>query len=79
MLKTGIPTPSLLLGFSISPPVRHYLPTVQQCGHDAFVNDNGSKVGEGIYMGTALSQVDDGKVGAIRCSTWESFDTQTIL
>lgn len=36
--------------------------TVQHCGMDAFENGRGGKVGECIYLGTALDQVDDGKV-----------------
>lgn len=34
----------------------------QHCGIDAFAKGKGSKVGEAIYVGTALSQVKDGKV-----------------
>ncbi|CAM9494371.1 unnamed protein product, partial [Laminaria digitata] len=36
--------------------------TFQRCGVDAFENGAGGKVGEGIYVGTALDQVNDGKV-----------------
>lgn len=36
--------------------------TIQNCGYDAFHGGGGGKVGEGIYVGTALDQVDDGKV-----------------
>ncbi|CAM9149559.1 unnamed protein product, partial [Ectocarpus sp. 4 AP-2014] len=35
--------------------------TIQHCGIDAFENGEGGKVGEAIYVGTALSQVKDGK------------------
>eukprot|EP00752_Nemacystus_decipiens_P002937 g2732.t1 len=35
--------------------------TIQHCGIEAFEMGKGSKVGEGIYVGTALDQVDDGK------------------
>lgn len=38
------------------------LPHTQNCGIDAFAKGLGSKVGEGIYLGTALDQVKDGKV-----------------
>lgn len=34
----------------------------QHCGINSFENDGGGKVGEAIYVGTALDQVDDGKV-----------------
>lgn len=37
--------------------------TVQHCGIDAFEKGKGSKVGECFYIGTALDQVDDNKVG----------------
>ncbi|CAN0479199.1 unnamed protein product, partial [Hapterophycus canaliculatus] len=36
--------------------------TIQHCGIDAFAKGKGSKVGEGVYLGTALDQVADGKV-----------------
>ena len=36
--------------------------TIQHCGIEAFENGEGGKVGEAIYMGTALDQVDDNKV-----------------
>ena len=36
--------------------------TIQNCGKEAFVNGGGGKVGEAIYLGTALDQVDDNKV-----------------
>lgn len=35
---------------------------IEGCGKDAFENNGGGKVGEAIYLGTALSQVDDDKV-----------------
>lgn len=34
----------------------------QHCGIHSFENDKGGKVGEAIYVGTALDQVDDDKV-----------------
>lgn len=40
--------------------------TIQYCGIDSFENGGGGKVGEGIYVGTALSQVDDNKVRGLR-------------
>lgn len=36
--------------------------TIQNCGIEAFENGEGGKVGEAIYLGTALSQVKDNKV-----------------
>lgn len=36
--------------------------TIQHCGIEAFESGGGGKVGEGIYVGTALDQVKDGKV-----------------
>ena len=39
-------------------------PSSQHCGIDAFAKGKGSKVGEGIYVGTALDQVKDGKVSS---------------
>ncbi len=50
---TGLLTLRLLCLMFLSP---------QHCGTDAFAKGKGSKVGEGIYVGTALSQVKDGKV-----------------
>ena len=47
----------------LSSPLTHF-PVLQHCGIDAFAKGKGSKVGEGIYLGTALSQVKDGKVRA---------------
>lgn len=38
--------------------------TIQNCGKEAFENGGGGKVGEAIYVGTALDQVDDNKVRA---------------
>ena len=35
--------------------------TIQHCGKRDFDSSGGSKVGEGIYVGTALDQVGDGK------------------
>ncbi|CAM9713001.1 unnamed protein product, partial [Ectocarpus sp. 8 AP-2014] len=35
--------------------------TVQRCGKHSFEAGGGGKVGEGIYIGTALDQVDDNK------------------
>lgn len=39
--------------------------TVQRCGVDAFENGGGGKVGEAVYLGTALDQVNDGKVSLL--------------
>lgn len=36
--------------------------TIQHCGIEAFEQGGGGKVGEGLYVGTALDQVGDGKV-----------------
>lgn len=36
--------------------------TIQHCGIEAFKQGRGGKVGEAIYVGTALDQVKDGKV-----------------
>ena len=36
--------------------------TIQKCGREDFEHGGGGKVGEGIYLGTALDQVDDNKV-----------------
>lgn len=47
------PTPSSL-PFSLT--------RFQNCGIDAFLKGEGGKVGEAIYVGTALDQVDDNKV-----------------
>lgn len=42
--------------------------TVRNCGIDAFQKNRGGKVGEAVYIGTALDQVDDNKVGGIKNS-----------
>lgn len=39
-----------------------YACTFQRCGVEDFSGGGGGKVGEGIYLGTALDQVKDGKV-----------------
>lgn len=39
--------------------------TVQYCGRHAFENGGGGAVGEAMYVGTALDQVDDGKVRVV--------------
>lgn len=36
--------------------------TIQHCGKHSFEEGGGGKVGEGIYVGTALDQVNDNKV-----------------
>lgn len=36
--------------------------TISNCGKHSFQNDGRGKVGEAIYLGTALDQVKDGKV-----------------
>ena len=36
--------------------------TIQNCGKEDFEDGGGGKVGEGIYLGTALDQVKDNKV-----------------
>lgn len=43
--------------------------TVQHCGVDAFENGGSGKVGEALYIGTALDQVDDDKVRELLCAT----------
>lgn len=40
--------------------------TIQNCGIESFENGGGGKVGEGIYVGTALSQTRDNKVSVLR-------------
>lgn len=39
--------------------------TIEYCGIEDFESDGGAKVGEGIYVGTALDQVDDDKVSIV--------------
>ena len=36
--------------------------TIQNCGKEDFEDGGGGKVGEGVYLGTALDQVNDNKV-----------------
>lgn len=36
--------------------------TIESCGIDYFENGDGGKVGEGVYVGTSLGQLDDGEV-----------------
>ncbi|CBJ30799.1 FirrV-1-B30 precursor [Ectocarpus siliculosus] len=43
--------------------------TIQHCGMEAFEDGGGGKVGEGIYVGTALDQVDDGKAPEVKIRT----------
>ncbi|CAM9572458.1 unnamed protein product [Ectocarpus fasciculatus] len=43
--------------------------TIQHCGMEAFENGGGGKVGEAIYVGTALDQVDDGKAPEVKIRT----------
>lgn len=45
--------------FPRSPP--HVLP-LQNCGISSFQDGGGGKVGEAIYIGTGLDNLDDGKV-----------------
>lgn len=47
--------------------------TIQHCGIEAFVENKGGKVGEAVYVGTALDQVKDGKVS---CTTQLQIDGQ---
>lgn len=44
--------------------------TIQNCGVDDFVNGGGAKVGEGLYMGTALDQINDNKVSTYFVLFW---------
>lgn len=49
--------------------------TIQYCGREDFDGSGGGKVGEAIYVGTALDQVSDGKVSkrfAIFCSVFST-------
>ena len=39
---------------------------IENCGVDYFEHGEGGKVGEGVYIGTSLDQVDDSEVGKIR-------------
>ncbi|CAM9362869.1 unnamed protein product, partial [Sphacelaria rigidula] len=43
--------------------------TIQNCGIEAFENGEGGKVGEAIYLGTALSQVKDNKAPEVKLRT----------
>ncbi|CAM9341807.1 unnamed protein product, partial [Laminaria digitata] len=40
--------------------------TIQKCGREDFERGGGGRVGEGIYLGTALDQVDDNKAPEIK-------------
>lgn len=58
-------------------PISPFLPLilyVQHCGIEGFEEGKSNKVGEGVYVGTALDQVKDGKVRphTIACSTRRS-------
>lgn len=44
--------------------------TIQYCGREDFDKGGDGKVGEGIYIGTALDQVDDGKVSTAGSPFW---------